>query len=177
MSLRAISVSHNIVGYSEICDLINIAFPKNEQIPMWILHLLTLRKNVHFYAFYDEKQFCGILYTVENDKYIFVLYLAVNDKIRSKGYGSQIIRWLKSHTSKIIVLNVEALNSTASNAQQRERRIDFYNKNAISDTGCTFIDDGEVYSVLSSDGKQFDKHEYEIMLKRFSLGFYRSKIT
>ena len=31
-------------------------------------------------------------YTSENEKYIFVLYLAVNDQIRSKGQGSQILQ-------------------------------------------------------------------------------------
>ena len=32
-------------------------------------------------AFYEDEQFCGVLYTVEDNKYIIVLYLAVNDQI------------------------------------------------------------------------------------------------
>lgn len=63
-----------------------------------------------------------------HNKYVFVLYLAVNDRIRSKGYGTKILDWLKQNTEKIIVLNVEAINSSAKNALQREKRISFYNR-------------------------------------------------
>lgn len=101
------------------------AFPPNEQIPMWLLRVLAFRKNVNFRVFYDDDQFCGVLYTAEDNKYIFVFYLAVNDRIRSKGYGTKILDWLKQNTEKIIVLNVEAINPSAENALQREKRISF----------------------------------------------------
>ena len=61
------------------------------------------------------------MYTTENDKYIYVLYLAVNDRIRSKGYGTKMLNWLKSDTDKIIVLDAESIDPSAENAQQRER--------------------------------------------------------
>lgn len=67
------------------------------------------------------------MYTAKNDKYIFVLYLAVNDRIRSKGYGTKMLDWLKHNTDKIIVLNVEAIDPLAENAQQREKSISFSN--------------------------------------------------
>lgn len=61
------------------------------------------------------------MYTTENDKYIYVLYLAVNDQIRSKGHGIKMLNWLKSDTDKIIVLDAESIDPSAENAQQRER--------------------------------------------------------
>ena len=163
--------------YKDVCRLMRTAFPQNEQIPMWLLRMLAFRKNVNFRVFYEEEQFCGILYTVENDKYIFVLYLAVNDRIRSKGYGTKILDWLKQNTDKIIVLNVEARNPSAENALQREKRISFYYRNGIFDTGCRFIDAGETYSVLASDMDHFDPKEYEMLLSRFSFGTYKKHIT
>ena len=63
--------------------------------------------SVNFRAFYENEQFCGVLYTTEDNKYIFVLYLAANDQIRSKGYGTKILDCLKQNTEKVIVLNVE----------------------------------------------------------------------
>ena len=132
-----------------------------------MLQLLALGRNVHFRAFYDEDLFCGLLYTMENEKYVFVLYLAVNDRIRSKGYGSRILQWLQGHTSKVLVLNVEALREGAPNAEQRERRIAFYSKNGILNTGCTFEDAGETYAVLSSNPERFRKEEYERLLRQF----------
>lgn len=91
---------------------------------MWLLSVLAFRKSVNFKAFYDDDQFCGVLYTAEDNKYIFVPYLAVNDLIRSNGYGTKILDWLKENTEKIIVLNVESLNPSAPNALQRENELE-----------------------------------------------------
>lgn len=153
------------------------AFPQNEQIPMWLLRVLAFRKSVNFRAFYGDDKFCVILYTAENDKYIFVLYWAVSYQIRSKGYGTKMLDRLKQNTEKIIVLNVESLDPSAENALQREKRISFYSRNGISDTGCRFADGGETYSVLASDTDHFDSREYEMLLSRFSFGTYKKHIT
>ena len=169
--------SRKLYEYKDVYCLMRTAFPRNEQIPMWLLRVLALRKSVNFRAFYEDEQFCGVLYTVENNKYIFVLYLAVNDQIRSKGYGTKILDWLKQNTEKIIVLNVESLDSSAENALQREKRISFYSRNGIFDTGCRFVDEGEKYSVLASDIDYFDPREYEMLLSRFSFGTYKKHIT
>ena len=116
------------------------------------------------------------MYTAENEKYVFVLYLAVNDKIRSRGYGSKMLDWLKRNTNKIIVLDVESIDPSAENALQREKRISFYNKNGIFDTGFKFDDGGETYSVLTSDVEGLDEKEYESLLRNFSFGTYRMNL-
>ena len=169
--------SRKLQEYKDVCCLMGTAFPRNEQMPMWLLRALALRKSVNFRAFYEDDQFCGVLYTAEDNKYIFVLYLAVNDQIRSKGYGTKILDWLKLNTEKSIVLNVESLDPSAENALQREKRISFYSKNGIFDTGCRFIDGGEKYSVLASDIEIFDPGEYEMLLSKFSFGMYKKHIT
>ena len=60
--------SGRLKEYPEICRLMNTAFPRNEQMPMWLLKILAFRKSVNFRAFYEDEQFCGILYTAEDDK-------------------------------------------------------------------------------------------------------------
>lgn len=170
------TISRRLNEYKDVCRLMKTAFPQNEQIPMCLLRVLTLRKNINFRAFYEYDQFCDILYTVEDNRYIFVLYLAINDRIRSKGYGTKILNWLKQNTEKIIVLNVEAINPSSENALQREKRISFYNRNGILDTGCRFTDEDETYFVLASDIKHFDMKEYEMLLSRFSFGTYKNQI-
>ena len=169
--------SRKLQEYKDVCCLMRTAFPQTEQIPMWLLRVLALRKSVNFRAFNEDDQFCGVLYTAEDNKYIFVLYLAVNDQIRSKGYGTKILDWLKLNTEKSIVLNVESLDPSAENALQREKRISFYSKNGIFDTGCRFVDGGEKYSVLASDIEIFDPGEYEMLLSKFSFGMYKKHIT
>lgn len=165
MAISCKKVTPKLSEYSSIRNLMSKAFPPNEQFPLWLLRLLAVRKGVDFRAFFDEEQFCGILYTAENEHYIFVLYLAVNDNIRSKGYGSRILQWLKANTSKAVVLNVEAVNGSAANIKQREKRIEFYRKNGITDTGYSFADKGETYAVLSSECEHFSIKEYGSLLK------------
>lgn len=170
-------VSRKMHGYDDVCRLTKAAFPRNELMPLWLLNILALRKSVNFRAFYEDERFCGIMYTAENDKYVYVLYLAVNDRIRSKGYGSKMLDWLKRNTDKAIVLDVESIDPSAENARQRERRISFYSRNGIFDTGCKFTDEGETYSVLTSDVEGFDAKEIESLLSSFSFGTYRIRIA
>ena len=68
---------------------------------MCFLRVLAFCKSVNFRDFYDDDQFCGVLYTADDNTYIFVLYLAVNDLIRSKGYGTKILDWLKQESVQI----------------------------------------------------------------------------
>lgn len=173
LDLHAKTVSRKLDEYEDICRLMRTAFPKNERYPIWLLRVLALRKNVNFLAFYNDEQFCGIMYTAEDDKYTFLLYLAVNDEIRSKGYGTKMLDWLKQNTNKIIVLDVEAINPSADNALQREKRISFYSRNGFFDTGYRFTDKGETYFVLASDVDAFNSKEFERLLRRFFFGTYK----
>lgn len=66
---------------------------------------------------------------------------------------------------------------TAENALQREKRLSFYSRNGVFDTGCRFVDEGEKYSVLASDIESFDPREYEMLLSKFSFGMYKKHIT
>ena len=116
--------------FQEVKALKDRAFPKNEQIPMKLLLLWARRSCARFTAYYDGSAFCGMTYTVQNREAVFVLYLAVNDRMRSKGYGSAILRELKAlNPGKTILLNVEPADEAADNFPQRLRRINFYKKN------------------------------------------------
>ncbi|MDO4484005.1 MAG: GNAT family N-acetyltransferase [Clostridia bacterium] len=176
MSLTAKNITRALKEYPQICELMKTAFPADEQLPMWLLRLGTLRRNFNFRAFYDEEQFCGIMYTVESEKMLFVLFLAVNDKIRSKGYGSKILGWLKENTAKPIALNVESPDPQAENALQREKRIEFYKRNGIVDTGRRLTNRGVNLSVLSN-ADTFDVQEYERLISSMALGLQKVRTT
>ena len=175
MKLTAKHVHSFCPGFSEITRLLKSAFPKKEQTPVFLLLLGALRKNTHFTAFYDADKFVGLLYTIENDRYYFILYLAVNPERRSGGIGGEILEYAYAQAGdKIIVLNVEPLDSAADNHEQRERRIAFYARHGIGETGYGFIMDGVAYSVLASDTKKFTPKAYSDMLGGIQL---RTKST
>lgn len=177
INLITLTVNRQLQEYGEIKELIRQAFPKNEQIPMPLLKLLALRKNVQFLAHYDNGVFCGISYTVCSDKMAFVLYLAVNERIRSKGYGTAIIQRLKElYKDKPISLNIEVIAINADNYKQRVKRQEFYKKNGFHDTGYKIVDNGEMYSILST-GNNFCVDDYRSVIKQFSFGFYVPKVS
>lgn len=176
LNLTAVAVNKKLNEYAEIKKLISRAFPKNEQFPMWLLRILAIRKSVDFLAYYDNDLFCGISYTVANDDLVFVLYLAVNDKIRSKGYGSQIIQYIKQmHPDKAAALNIEPLNPNAQNYAQRIKRYEFYKKNGFVDTQYKIVDGGEDYQILSTVNR-FPLEAYKTVIKRLSFGFYLPEV-
>ena len=132
---------------------------------MFLLLLGALRNSTHFTAFYNADKFAGLLYTMENDRYCFILYLAVNPQMRSGGIGGAILDYAYAQAGdKIIVLNVEPLDSATDNHEQRERRIAFYARHGICETGYGFTIDGVPYSVLASEPSTFDPDEYAKML-------------
>ena len=165
MKLTAKPVHLFCPGFREITQLLKSAFPKKEQTPMFLLLLGALRKNTHFTAFYDADKFVGLLYTIKDDRYYFILYLAVNSEMRSCGIGGEILNYAYAQAGdKIIVLNVEPLDSAADNHEQRERRIAFYARHGIYETGYGFSSDGIKYSVLASDTEAFAPKAYSDML-------------
>ena len=97
-----------------------------------------------------------------NDKYYFILYLAVNQELRSRGYGGEILHYAYAQAGKRnIILNVERLDAAADNYEQRRKRVSFYEKNGICRTGYGFSSEGIDYSVLASDTKNFNPSECE----------------
>ena len=176
INLRTMAVSNKLKEYSEIKSLICRAFPKNEQFPMWLLRTLAVRKSVDFSAYYDGESFCGISYTVNNDDLVFVLYLAVNDKIRSKGYGSAILQCIKQkYPNKVIALNIEPLEPNSDNYSQRVKRFEFYVRNGFIDTGCKITDNSGNYQILATTDK-FQIAEYKSAIRKLSFGIYSPKV-
>ena len=171
MTLTAKPVHLFCSEFWKITRLLKSAFPKKEQTSVFLLLLGALRKSTHFTAFYDGDKFVGLLYTIENDRYCFILYLAVNSEMRSGGIGGAILDYAYAQAGdKIIVLNVEPMDSAADNHEQRERRIAFYARHGIGETGYGFSMDGVPYSVLASEPSAFDPKAYSDMLGGISLG-------
>lgn len=134
------------------------------------------QKSVDFLAYYDGDSFCGISYTVSDGGLVFVLYLAVNDKIRSKGYGTAILQYIKrKFPDKTITLNIEPLAPNSGNYAQRVRRYEFYVKNGFVDTQYQITDNSGSYQILATTEK-FSIKAYKSVIKRLSFGFYSPRV-
>ena len=156
--------------YHSVVELMLAAFPPKERIPVWILNLLSRKRNVNFNAWYDNKELCGITYTIESEKMMFLLYFAVNSKLRSKGYGSRIIHELKQTArDREIILNVEKPDQSAENNAQRVQRIAFYKRNGFYQSEFDLCIEGTDYLVFSTNVVP-DKTEFCSILKKYHIG-------
>jgi len=153
------------------------AFPKEEQYPFWVLRLMACRKGIDYFAHYDNDLFCGISYTSSTDKMMYVLYLAVNDKIRSKGYGTLMLKHLNEMSgNKEITLNIEPLDENADNYEQRVKRMEFYERNGFRDTGYHLVDVTGEYAILST-ADNFSVEDYKKAISKIGMSMYKPKIV
>ncbi len=174
--LKSKKLSSRLKEYKEAVSLIETAFPKNERSPVCLLRLMALRKGIDFSVYCEDADFIGISYVVSNENMAFILYLAVNPKIQSKGYGSAMLREIqKANSGKAISLNIEPLDTQAENYEQRIKRLRFYQKNGFHDTGYQTINHGDRYSVLST-AQKFDPGVYRQIVGRLSFGLIKTKL-
>lgn len=156
--------------------LFRSAFPEVEKIPFGILRLFSLRKEIDFLSFSDGGVFVGFTYLVSYKKTTFVLYLAVDGSLRGKGYGSRVLSQIKAEKpGQRIVLNIEPLDDKAPNAEQRRKRLAFYERNGFDESGYVARDSSAAYDVLCF-GPILDPEEYERLLTRFALHLAPQKV-
>jgi hypothetical protein len=101
----------------------------------------------------------------------FVLYLATDTSVRSKGYGSGILNWItEAFPENYIVLNIETVSENYDNFEQRVKRQKFYFNNRFQDTGYVLYDKTDIYDVLSTNNN-FSEDDYRSLFRKFSFGF------
>ena len=96
MSLTTIAVTKRLADYPAIQALYQRAFPRAEQVPWSWLMFKAKRSRARFTAYYDGEDLVGFTYLIVGHNVNYLMYLAVNDRIRSKGYGTQILTHLKA---------------------------------------------------------------------------------
>lgn len=176
MELTYKRITKGLKEYKKFIALYEEAFPVSERVWPWYLLLMSKRSSVDHMAYYDGGKFCGFTYSVVSDDLVCVVYIAVKAELRSRGYGSAILSSLKEqYKGKIISLNVEVLDEEADNYEQRKRRIRFYQKNEMIDTGYRIKkESGDFYVFANSDSFKADM--YRACMYRYSFGTYMAPI-
>ncbi len=162
--------------YRELAALQKSAFPKEEQYPLWALHLLALRKGVNYICFEEDNHICGLMYYAQTDKMIYVLYAAVSEQYRGSGFGSRMFKWLiENAEGREVTLNIEPIDESADNYQQRVRRLHFYERLGFRDTNAYLNDTTGCYSILSTSNS-FSAEEYKKAIYKLAMNLYKPKI-
>lgn len=161
MNLSSISVTPGSKGWSLTNNLFVRAFPAEERTPLYNLnnpHLLG-----DFRAFFLNNAFCGLAYMIMDSLNCYLFYLAVEDDIRNMGVGSSMLSYIRNlYPNHRIVLEMETLDSSAANYQERLRRNRFYTRNGLFHTSVTIEQCGVPYLILSTD-KNYSLADYRNM--------------
>ena len=169
--LKAERVTFTSRSYTQVRDLYLTAFPPEEREPWHVVLSLSYQSCVDFSAYYNEEDdFCGLSYCVFNDTLLYVFFLAVDDTMRSRGYGSAILQHVcNKYTGRNVALEIEPVWEHEANYQQRVRRLQFYERNGFHDTGILMCDQNVEYTVLCT-GESFSVQEFIDMMTTYSFG-------
>ncbi len=151
----------------QIKAIYHAAFPKNERMPFGLMIFLTFLLTTKFFAFYDGSTLCGMIYMSKLGGQAFIMFFAVDEKLRSKGYGSKILAEVRTRYPKSnIAVSIEKCDESAPDFELRKRRKAFYLRNGYSDSGYDIKLNGILQEVLSSGG--FNRVRFSLFLIVYS---------
>lgn len=127
MILRSNKICKHYADLKKIKKLYKSSFPKNERMRFGALLKSADSPMVDWAAYYDGEKLVGFTYLAFDEEIAYLFYFAVDEALRSKGYGGEILTHLKQkYSDKTIVLDMEASGDVAANREQRIRRKAFY---------------------------------------------------
>ena len=160
----------------KVKELYRDSFPKEERMSFLFMLLMSKMKNTDFLSFYDNDVLCGLVYMATVDAITFIMFLAVDKSVRSKGYGSAILEKIQLlYPENKIIVSIEQCDEEAKNREERLKRKNFYLKNDYRETGY-FIELEKVEQEVLIKNGEFDKEEFTIFFKKYSNGAMNPKM-
>lgn len=148
-------------------DLYLEAFPPEERVPWFLLKWKTWSDKAKVFGIRDGAEFVGMVYEVYYRDIVFVFYVAIVPELRGKGYGSQVFDGIKErHPGKRLILNIETVDETSPNYEERARRKRFYLKNGFQDVHLKTLEKDVVYEMLCFGGT-VDYKEYAALVQDY----------
>ena len=138
----------------QLKDLYNSAFPKEERMPFRLLWKKPRRgADATFLTAEEEGRFLGLVYLIVYEDLAYLNYLAVTEKERGKGYGTEILKRVKEQfPGHRVFLAREDLDPAADNYDERVRRQAFYARAGFEDLTSKLTEAGVTYEMMSIGG-------------------------
>ena len=110
--------------------LYRLAFPRQERKPFSML-LRAQKRGVEILVI-EEEGFAGMVVNLIDRDIVLIDYLAICPDKRGRGIGSQVLQAIRDYYPNCrIILEIEAIDPRAKNAQQRMQRKNFYLRNGF----------------------------------------------
>ena len=148
----------------KVKEIYNSSFPKEERIPFWMMFFTSFTNTTDFFAFYDDDTLIGFTYMAKVNNILFIMFLAVDENTRCKGYGSKILNLIKQkYPNDKIIISV-----TKENNNSRESNIiNFCSKNDFKYTGYLMKSGEKIQEIFIYNG-DFKKREFQLFFHTYS---------
>lgn len=130
--LLTFAAPKGLFQWADIYKLYQKAFPASEKKPFWMIVKMHRKGASDVWRFTRDGKFAGLIITINGDSHILLDYLAVDEKQRGTGIGTEILQLMRSHyTGKGVFLEIESVYEDCDNKNQRLRRKHFYEKSGM----------------------------------------------
>ncbi len=119
------------------------------------------------YIAVDNDELIGFIYIYFYKNIAYILYFAINELHRGKGYGSWLLNEVhKLYDNYILALNIEIVLPQYKNYKERLLRKKFYLKNNFYETQL-YRNDWNIKTEVLSTNKNFSHKNYKKLLTSF----------
>lgn len=130
------------------------AFPPSERMRFDEIFRFAANTDTDVLGIYEEEEPIGFAVLLKNAACGYLYFIAIDQRMRSKGHGTAAIRELmKAYPALQLVLDFEIIDEKAENREQRLRRKNFYLRNGFHETGNYTMLRDERFEVVCSGGE------------------------
>lgn len=158
---------------NKVDKLYHSAFPIEERTSLEVLVRKANENKGAFLSIYDEDKWVGLTYVITYQDLSYVLYLAIDDTFRGKGYGSQTLELLKIKYPHTIMLCIEEVEEKYENYKQRLSRKQFYLRNGLKEMGFKYFEADVKYEMLYY-GKKLPSKTYDDLMVAYAGNIYHN---
>ncbi len=151
------------------------SFPEEERFSIFLLMFNLLTKFCKLYTLKDKHSIVGFIYYITYKDMIFLLYLAVDENSRGKGYGKYLLNFcIKENSNKDIYLNIDKIDERFSDINIRKKRLKFYVENGFYLTDYFSLEENVDFNILSTK-EDIDIAKYKKLDEKIAKLFFDKK--
>lgn len=167
--LNTIDITKDFADFDKVEALAAEAFPPEEYLPPSKLVEMAEEAGFDFHALYDGATFVGFIAVRTYRRLSYLFFLAIDSSLRSGGYGSEAIKTLlELYPGKQQIVDMEMVDATAKNNDQRIKRRSFYLRNGYQPTGHFLSYLGVDYEILCME-EHFDFYAFREMMSMLQI--------
>lgn len=115
--------------WAQLYRLYQKAFPASEKKPFSMIRKMYRKGSSDVWYFTQDGNFAALVITINGEEHVLIDYLAVAEKSRGTGIGSQVLEQMRQeYAGKGVFLEIESVYDQCDDRAQRCRRKHFYEK-------------------------------------------------